>query len=74
MNEANSAAIEERLARLERRVKRSKRTATVTMVLLASPIAWSATARSGKARAAGSAASDLVARSVTIVDRNYLSL
>lgn len=57
------------LARLERRVKRNTRTATVTMVLLMSLVAWSATARTGKAQAAGSAASDLVARSLTIVDQ-----
>lgn len=73
MNEANSAAIEERLARLERGVKRSKRTATATMVLLVSLIAWSAAARSGKAHAAGSGAGDLVARSLTIVDEKGTS-
>lgn len=54
MHETDSGAIEERLARLERRVKRTRRAATATMVLLASLIAWSVAARSGKAQAAGS--------------------
>lgn len=61
-------AIEERLARLELRVKRGKRVATATMVLLVVLSAWSVAARGGKAHAAGSGARDLVARSLTIVD------
>ena len=56
MNEADSAAIEQRLARLERDVKRAKRATTATMGLLALLIAWSVAARSGMARAAGSSA------------------
>jgi hypothetical protein len=70
MDEADSSAIEERLARLERGVKRGKRAATTTMVVLVLLIAWSVAARSGKARAAGSGAGDLVARSLKIVDEN----
>ena len=61
-------AIEDRLERLERGVKRGKRAPTATMVLLVLLIAWSVAARNGKARAAGSGARDLVARSLTIVD------
>ena len=68
MNEADSDAIEERLARLERGVKRGKRATTATMVLLVLLIAWSFAARSGKARAADSGTTDLLARSLTIVD------
>jgi hypothetical protein len=63
----DSGAIEERLARLERGVKRGKCAARATMVLLVLLIGWSAAARSGKARA-GSGAGDLVGRSLTIVD------
>ena len=68
MNEADSCAIEERLARLERGVKRGNRATTATMVLLVLLIVWSVAARSGKARAADSGAGDLLARSLTIVD------
>jgi hypothetical protein len=41
MNEADSNEIEERLARLERRVNRGKRATTATMGLLVLLIAWS---------------------------------
>src|SRR5216684_2959856 len=68
MNEADSDTIEERLARLERGVKRGKRATTATMVLLVLLIAWSFAARSGKVRAADSGTTDLLARSLTIVD------
>jgi hypothetical protein len=49
MNEADSNEIEERLARLERRVNRGKRATTATMGLLVLLIAWSVAARNGKA-------------------------
>ena len=68
MNEADNGVIEERLARLERGVKRGKRATTATMGLLVLLIAWSVAARGGKARAADSGATALIARSLAIVD------
>jgi hypothetical protein len=68
MNEANSGAIEERLARLERGVKLCKRAATATMVLLVSLIVWSVATSSGRVWLGGSGARDLMAKSLTIVD------
>jgi hypothetical protein len=56
MNQADNGAIEERLAGLERGVKRGKRAVTATVALLALLIAWSVAARSGNARAAVSGA------------------
>ena len=69
MEEAGSGAIEQRLARLERGVKRGKRATTAMMVLLVLLIAWSGAARSRKARAADSSAGDLLARSLTLSTR-----
>src|SRR6202162_1149801 len=48
MNEADSDAIEERLARLERVVKRGKRATTATMGLLGLLIGWGCAGRRGK--------------------------
>ena len=68
MNEATSKAIEERVVRLEREIKRGKRATTAGMALLALVIVWGAAARSGRAGAADSGSGDLLARSLTIVD------
>jgi hypothetical protein len=68
MNEALRGTIEERLAHLERKFERGKRTVTGMMMLLVSLIAWNTAARSGKAQAAGSDAGRLVAKDLTIVD------
>jgi hypothetical protein len=68
MNAIDIVTIEERIARLERRVRRGSRIATAMMLLLALLIAWNVLAYTGRAWLAGWGAKDLVARSLRIVD------
>jgi hypothetical protein len=67
MNETDTGTIEERLARLERGLKRGKRAVTAMMVLLAFLLVWNGVMRGGKVHAAPDAV-DLVAKSLKIVD------